>query len=209
MLVSSLTSLFFISQVTAAVATVPLFSRDSPDALLPRQNRGPLPTPVGCESTCGTGILNQLNICISTACLCSEDNAKLLEGCIECMVGLAPSKENIDIGQGVLDKFSNSCKVSSLPALTVTAAPADTTAAPGSVKFPTIPSVITVEPPPSQNSAAASSGAKADGGASPSNPNPSPTQSSTKDNSAAGLGGVSGILTAMSLVGGVLGMFGL
>lgn len=62
----------------------------------------PLLTPLQCQDECGS-ILNTLQTCADTDCLCTQDNGDSLEACLGCLVALAPSSDLYDQSQSILD----------------------------------------------------------------------------------------------------------
>ncbi|KAL1674250.1 hypothetical protein EV122DRAFT_282208 [Schizophyllum commune] len=118
---------FVASSAIASAATTSLTARHL--ALLARQTIGTDDIPTQCQDECGS-ILNTLQTCADTDCLCTQDNGDSLEACLGCLVALAPSSDLYDQSQSILDSFEQSCP--NVSGLTLTAISASATGAPAS-----------------------------------------------------------------------------
>ncbi|KAL1662853.1 hypothetical protein GGF50DRAFT_128395 [Schizophyllum commune] len=115
---------FVASSAVASAATTSLTARHL--ALLARQTIGTDDIPTQCQDECGS-ILNTLQTCADTDCLCTQDNGDSLEACLGCLVALAPSSDLYDQSQSILDSFEQSCP--NVSGLTLTAISASATGA--------------------------------------------------------------------------------
>ncbi|RDB21707.1 hypothetical protein Hypma_011195 [Hypsizygus marmoreus] len=106
MLLPIFASMFLISQASAA-ALVP---RNPLRTLLAARQGGGLAdtVPAPCKPKCNV-IYGLIETCKTTSCLCTPGNARLLEGCVDCIVGLAPTPQVIASGQYLLDQFGETC----------------------------------------------------------------------------------------------------
>ncbi|EIM84890.1 uncharacterized protein STEHIDRAFT_169763 [Stereum hirsutum FP-91666 SS1] len=102
---------------------------------LVRRQVDPSDIPTECQSAC-TSPLNSINSCVTAECGCTTSIASGLEDCINCVVDLDPTSDNIESGQETLDAYDEVCSESDIPvgSLTVTADPSDSSAT-GSVSF--------------------------------------------------------------------------
>ncbi|KAL1757009.1 hypothetical protein FB107DRAFT_273371 [Schizophyllum commune] len=100
---------FVASSAIASAATTSLTARHL--ALLARQTIGTNDIPTQCQDECGS-ILNTLQTCADTDCLCTQDNGDSLEACLGCLVALAPSSDLYDQSQSILDSASPSPPIS-------------------------------------------------------------------------------------------------
>ncbi|KAF9487402.1 hypothetical protein BDN71DRAFT_1514005 [Pleurotus eryngii] len=98
--------------LVASVGAVELIARsaDQLGQLFARQSPilDPADIPSACQSQC-TSIVNSLNSCTSTTCICTDANARGLESCVNCLVSLANTPSMQTQGQSILDSFVAGC----------------------------------------------------------------------------------------------------
>ncbi|KAI0260347.1 hypothetical protein BC834DRAFT_900892 [Gloeopeniophorella convolvens] len=85
----------------AVLATPCLSAR----AALPAKRQSSTPTvPPQCTSVCG--VLETIDSCVTVQC-CTQANMNALDGCVQCIVALAPAAAVVSEGQSVLDARRN------------------------------------------------------------------------------------------------------
>ncbi|KAH0580702.1 hypothetical protein H2248_002187 [Termitomyces sp. 'cryptogamus'] len=66
-----------------------------------------------------TTLIHGLQNCPNPACLCTTNNARTLESCLDCVVGIDPSTEVVMSAQSILSAFSGSCQGTSVSSLSL------------------------------------------------------------------------------------------
>ncbi|KAK7434533.1 hypothetical protein VKT23_020141 [Stygiomarasmius scandens] len=75
--------------------------------------------PSQCQTSCTT-IINSLNNCDSESCICSSDNAKGMESCVNCLVSIAPDSASLQSeGKGLIDQFNTECSSFNIPSISI------------------------------------------------------------------------------------------
>ncbi|KAG5732771.1 hypothetical protein E4T56_gene2828 [Termitomyces sp. T112] len=74
--------------------------------------------PAQCQTSCNA-VFAAFQNCPNPACLCTTNNARTLESCLDCVVGIDPSTEVVMSAQSILSAFSGSCQGTSVSSLSL------------------------------------------------------------------------------------------
>ncbi|THU96811.1 hypothetical protein K435DRAFT_778368 [Dendrothele bispora CBS 962.96] len=104
---------FHANDAHRRAATDIVVRQDDSSALDPSQ------FPSQCQSSCTT-IISSLNGCTSESCICTSDNAKGMESCVNCLISIAPDSTSLKTeGQSLIDQFNTECASFNIPTITV------------------------------------------------------------------------------------------